>query len=103
MKAALNLAWLTSVAVAFLPTLLLHGILMCGYGPTRDEAFDMIVITPSVAAGAMLLIGCLLLSDYRRRSLRITVAWIPYVALGWLYYDKFLNDMGYGFSYGGAL
>ena len=103
MKTVLHFAWLSSVAVAFLPTLLLHTVLMGGYGPTRDQAFRMIVIVPLVALCLSLFLGCFLLPEYRRRSGRIAVAWVPYIALGWLYYDKFLNDMGYGLNYGGGL
>jgi len=103
MKQALNLAWLSSLAVAFFPTLLLHGALMWGYGPSRSQALQMIVIVPLAGICTALLLGCILLPGLRRRSVRIATAWIPYTALGWLYYDKFLNDMGYGFSYGGAL
>jgi hypothetical protein len=103
MKTALNIAWLSSVAVAFLPTLLLHVILIFGYGPARDQAFQMIVLVPLFSICLALLIGCVMMPKSHSRTAKIAAAWIPYALLGWLYYDKFLSDMGYGFSYGGAL
>jgi hypothetical protein len=103
MKSVINLIWLSSVSVSFLPTLLLHGILMCGYGPTRGQAFQMIVIVPLIGLCGTLLSSCFLPPERRKQSFKLALAWIPYVGLGWLYYDKFLNDMGYGLPYAGGL
>lgn len=103
MKSLINLVWLCSVSVSLLPTLLLHGILMFGYGPTRGQAFQMIVIVPLIGLFGTLLSSCFISPERRKQSFKLALAWIPYAGLGWLYYDKSLNDMGYGLPYGGGL
>lgn len=76
---------------------------MCGYGPTSEQAFQMIVIVPLIGLYGALLSSCFISSKRRKQPLRLALAWIPYAGLGWLYYDKFLNDMGYGLPCAGGL